>query len=103
MSTPTPAELYPNDPMWHLEQDVFKARRVSGALRAVQVLVQPYRFSEEEEPKAIECLHREDLAQLLEVLQSDLATRLDQIEGHVEVLQGYQRLGTTALVKARGR
>lgn len=90
------------DALWELEQGVHTTRRVRGALRAVQCLVQPWRHPDPEGQVA-ENLLREDLANLLEVIHSDLTLQLDQLEGSVYLLQGYGQVAAQALGRARGR
>lgn len=87
-----------SDPLWNLEFDLNNARRVRGALRAVQCLVQPWRHAEAQE---VEALLREDLAQMLEVIHVDLTAHLDRLDQHVQVLQGLGREAGDVVAKAR--
>lgn len=66
-----------------MQAEIHVARRSAHALRAVQTLSCAERFSEGEE---VQYLRRDDLAQLLEVIQSDLFDRLEALEMYIESL-----------------
>lgn len=66
-----------------MQAEVHVARRSAHALRAVQTLSCAERFSEGEE---VQYLRRDDLAQLIEIIQSDLFDRLDALETYIESL-----------------
>lgn len=89
-----------SDVLWQMESELTLARRVQGAMRAVQCLVQPEQLSERAE---LQGLGSEDLAQLLDVLQSDLGARLDVLDDCMNTLMGYGRNAAAALAKAAGK
>lgn len=86
------------DLMHRIECELNDTRRVRGALRAVQCLVQPWRHGEAGD---VENVSREDLAQLLEVIHCDLTDRLDALERQVNELQGFGGVAAKAMAAMR--
>lgn len=66
-----------------IQAEVHVARRTAQALRAIQVLTYTDRIADGDE---VQDLRRDDLAQLIEIIQSDLSDRLDALEMYVEQL-----------------
>lgn len=92
--------LTTTDPLHDLEYGLYNLQRTAGALRAIRCLTQDEKYSENEAAE-LNCMRRADLAHLLDVLASDMVAQLDALEGHMTVLQGYQQVSATALIKAR--
>lgn len=89
-----------SDVLWQMESELTLARRVRGAMRAVQCLVQPEQLGERDD---MQNLQREDLAQLLDVLQCDLSARLDVLDDCMKSLMGHGLNAAAVLAKAAGK